>query len=209
MYLFVCFAFWDKFSLDSPCWPGVYDPPASASHVMGLQTCNQPHLTFLVGSQTSFDLDISDSCGKHRVRYAPRTTFSWNFRCQNESSFYDVTLMIKLGLQAWPKNMTDVRLLFYHILQRVHAVSTICGCQCPRFLHCKVTFSPPSILYCLEEGFHPRPILKGWEVMLPTFPTFPGKRRNRVVTLTMSRGQGRVPMSPTTVLLFHTAHGVL
>lgn len=187
-YLFVYFAFWDKFSLDSLCWSGVYDPPASASHVMGLQTCNQPHLTPLVGSQTSFDLDVSDSFGKHRVRYAPRTTFSWSFRCQDESSFYDVTLMIRLGLQAWQKNVTEVRASFLSHLPE--------GACCQHDLlsmssvsPCKVTFSPPSILYCLEEGFNPRPILKRWEVMLPTFPTFPGKPRSRVVMLTMSRGQ--------------------
>lgn len=128
-----------------------------------------------VGSQTSFDLDVSDSFGKHRVKYAPRTTFSWSFRCQDESSFYDVTLMIRLGLQAWQKNVTEVRLLFHHTFQRVHAVSTIC-CQCPRFLPVK----SPSLLLpsCTvwKKGSIQGPYLRGGRLCSPLSRLFLGSQ---------------------------------
>lgn len=174
-YLFTfCFAFGDKFSLDSPYCPGVCDPTASASHVLGLQTCTKPHLTPLVVSQTFSVLDVSDSCRKCRVRYAPRTAFYWNFRFKDESSFYNVSLMIRLGLQAWQKmwqkwcffSLTSYRGCTLSAWFRVFSFST--G---------KPLFVLLSILYCLEELPHAWPILKVWGVRLHIFLTFPGKQR--------------------------------
>jgi hypothetical protein len=39
LFLFVCYFVWYRVSLCNPHWSGTWDPPASASHLLGLQKC--------------------------------------------------------------------------------------------------------------------------------------------------------------------------
>lgn len=91
-----------------------------------------------------------------------RTPLYWNLS--------DTFLMISPGLWACGAEITEVKYHFHPVILRVHAINMIYDHWCHpcslgwsdavRFLHCKITLLPPSMLYSLEGSLHAELALK-------------------------------------------------